>query len=219
MTGAAPAIVVLISGRGSNLQAILQAIESGQLDARVACVISNNPDAPGLDHARRAAVHTHVFDHRQYKTRDDFDRALMQAIDACAPRLVVLAGFMRILGREFIDHYAGRLINIHPSLLPKYPGLNTHSRALADGETTHGATVHFVTNAVDSGPIIAQAEVPVEPADTPERLAARVLAQEHRLYPLAIGWYLQGRLTVQGQQVLLDGARQAEQGLQATRED
>jgi len=126
---------------------------------------------------------------------------------------------MRILGREFIDHYAGRLINIHPSLLPKYPGLNTHSRALADGETAHGATVHFVTNAVDSGPIIAQAEVPVEPADTPERLAARVLAQEHRLYPLAIGWYLQGRLTVQGRQVLLDGARRAEQGLQATRED
>jgi len=217
MAGAVPSIVVLISGRGSNLKAILDAIASGALNARVAGIISNNPAAAGLAHARQAGIPTQVIDHRQFESREAFDRALMQAIDAHLPRLVVLAGFMRILGREFIDHYAGRLINIHPSLLPRYRGLNTHARALADGQTTHGATVHFVTHDVDGGPIIVQAEVPVHAGDTAAQLAARVLEQEHRIFPRAIGWFLAGRLTIREGKTLLDGAVRPEQGLQVHR--
>ncbi len=208
---------MLISGRGSNLKAILDAIASGALNARVSAVISNNPAAAGLAHARQADVPTQIIDHRQFETREAFDQALMQAIDAHLPRLVVLAGFMRILGSEFIDHYAGRLINIHPSLLPRYPGLNTHARALADGATTHGATVHFVTHDVDGGPIIVQASVPVHAGDTSAQLAARVLEQEHRIFPRAIGWFLAGRLTLRDGKALLDGAVQPEQGLQVLR--
>jgi phosphoribosylglycinamide formyltransferase-1 len=209
----APGIVVLISGRGSNLRAIIEAVRAGQFRAEVRAVISNNPNAAGLAHARAAGIPTHVLDHRTYPTRAAFDQALLELIDRYSPRLVVLAGFMRILTPEFIGHYAGRLINIHPSLLPAFAGLNTHARALAAGVRAHGATVHFVTTDVDAGPIIIQASVPVLPGDDPEQLATRVLEQEHRIFPLAIRWFLEGRLRIEGRRVLLDGAERPEQGL------
>ena len=185
MTAALP-VVVLISGRGSNLKAILDAVAREHLPVSVRAVISNRPQAAGLAFAHDAGVPTFELDHRQFSTRESFDAALIQLIDRHAPRLVVLAGFMRILGREFIAHYRGRLINIHPSLLPQFPGLNTHARAIAAGAKEHGATVHFVTDEVDGGPIVAQARVAVLPDDTPATLAARVLREEHRLLPQAI---------------------------------
>jgi len=206
-------VVILISGRGSNLAAILAAIDAGTLPIRVSAVISNNPRAAGLETARAAGVATEIVDHRDYPDRPGFDTALMRAIDRFDPHLVVLAGFMRILGDDFIRHYAGRLMNIHPSLLPKFKGLDTHARALAAGETRHGASVHFVTPAVDGGPVIAQAAVPVRPGDTPGTLAARVLAEEHRILPQAIAWFAEGRLSVRDGRVLLDGARRPEQGI------
>lgn len=183
-------LVILISGRGSNLRAILDA----GLPARVAAVISNNPEAPGLAFARERGIVTRVVDHRGHARREDFDAALQAAIDEHAPDLVVLAGFMRVLTAGFVTHYQGRLINIHPSLLPLFPGLDTHSRALAAGVRIHGCTVHFVTPTVDHGPIIAQAAVPVREDDTADSLAARVLEQEHRLYPRVIRWFLEGRI-------------------------
>lgn len=183
-------LVVLISGRGSNLRAILDA----RLPARIAAVISNNPGAAGLDLARTRGVATQVVDHRGHARREDFDAELQAAIDPHAPDLVVLAGFMRVLTPAFVSHYQGRLINIHPSLLPLFPGLDTHRRALAAGVRIHGCTVHFVTPTVDHGPIIAQAAVPVREDDTPDTLAARVLEQEHRLYPQVIRWFLEGRI-------------------------
>lgn len=183
-------IVVLISGRGSNLAAILRA----GLPARVAAVISNRADAAGLALARQAEVPAFVLDHREFAAREDFDAALAAAIDRHAPSLVVLAGFMRVLTAGFVERYRGRLINIHPSLLPAFAGLETHRRALEAGVRIHGCTVHFVTPAVDGGPIIAQAAVAVLPNDDEATLAARVLAEEHRLYPQAIRWFLDGRL-------------------------
>jgi len=211
---AAPApLVIVISGRGSNLQAILDEVRAGRLPAAIRAVISNNPAAPGLDVARAAGLNTEIVDHRDYPDRAGFDRALMEAIDRHAPRLVVLAGFMRILGAEFINHYTGRLMNIHPSLLPAFRGLNTHARALAAGARQHGASVHFVGNEVDGGPLISQAAVPVLADDDSAGLAARVLEQEHRILPLAIRWYLEGRLSVRDGRVLLDGRVQPEQGL------
>jgi phosphoribosylglycinamide formyltransferase-1 len=213
MSAAPHGLVVLISGRGSNLAAILDAVRRGDIPARVRAVLSNNADAPGLAAARAAGVPTEVVDHRRFPNRAAYDRALMGAIDAYAPQLVVLAGFMRILGAEFIDHYAGRMINIHPSLLPCFPGLNTHARAIESGAREHGATVHFVTHDVDAGPVIVQAVVPVLADDSPETLAARVLEQEHRIYPLAIAWFLAGRLSVRDGRVLLDGATRPEQAL------
>jgi phosphoribosylglycinamide formyltransferase-1 len=200
-----PPLVVLISGRGSNLQAILDAIRDGRLKAELRAVISNNPSAPGLARARHAGVPVDVVDHRDYPSREAFDNELRRHIDRRAPALVVLAGFMRILSDDFIRHYEGRLINIHPSLLPQFPGLNTHARALAAGAREHGATVHFVTPAVDAGPVIAQARVPVLAGDEPETLAERVLQAEHRILPEAIGWFLAGRLRLRGDRVLLDG--------------
>lgn len=211
----APGIVVLISGRGSNLRAIIEAVRTGQIRAEIRAVISNNPHAAGLAYARAAGIATYVIDHRAYPTRAAFDQALMEAIDRHAPQLVVLAGFMRILTPQFIEHYAGRLMNIHPSLLPAFPGLDTHARALAAGVRTHGATVHFVTTDVDAGPIIIQASVPVLAGDDAETLAARVLREEHRILPLAIRWFLEGRLRIEGHRVLLDGAERPEQGLGA----
>ena len=205
--------MVLISGRGSNLQAIIDAVNSGRLPAEIRAVIGNEAGAPGLARARTAGIPAHTIDHRAFATREQFDRALMQAIDAYSPRAVVLAGFMRILSDAFIDHYAGRLLNIHPSLLPAFPGLNTHARALQSGAKVHGASVHFVTHEVDGGPVIVQAALPVLTDDTPETLAERVLMEEHRIYPLAIGWFLAGRLSVQGGRVLLDGQQRPEQGL------
>jgi len=185
-------VVILISGRGSNLRAILDA----HLPARIAAVISNKPDAAGLEFARKHGIATEVVDHRLHAAREDFDRALMQAIDAHAPDLVVLAGFMRVLTEGFVQHYAGRMINIHPSLLPAFPGLHTHRQAIEAGVKIHGCTVHFVTPTVDHGPIIVQAAVPVHQDDTPQTLAARVLEQEHRIFPAAIRWFLDGRLHV-----------------------
>lgn len=206
-------IVILVSGRGSNMQAIIEAVRDGRLPAKIRAVISNEPGAPALESARAAGIPAIAINHREFPTRAQFDQALMREIDAREPRLVVLAGFMRILGREFIDHYAGRLINIHPSLLPAFPGLDTHERALQSGAKFHGASVHFVTHEVDGGPVIVQAAVPVRPDDSPETLAARVLAEEHRIFPLAIRWFLEGRLSVRDGRVSLDGRQSPEQGL------
>jgi phosphoribosylglycinamide formyltransferase-1 len=183
-------LVVLISGRGSNMQALVEA----KLPAHVAAVISNRGDAAGLRYATERGIATAVVDHRRYPSREAFDAALAAAIDAHAPDLVVLAGFMRVLTPAFVERYAGRLLNIHPSLLPAFPGLDTHVRALAAGVKIHGATVHFVTAALDHGPIVVQAAVPVLPSDDAETLAARVLEQEHRIYPLAVRWFLAGAL-------------------------
>ena len=183
-------IVILISGRGSNMEALLAA----GLPARVAAVISNNPAAKGLAAATSRGIATAVVDHRAYPDRAAFDSALAAEIDRHRPDLVVLAGFMRVLGAPFIERYHGRLINIHPSLLPEFPGLDTHRRALAAGAKRHGCTVHFVTPVVDGGPVIAQAAVPVEPGDTEAALAARVLKEEHRLYPEIVRGFLEGRV-------------------------
>lgn len=188
--------VILISGRGSNMQAILRA----GLPLDIACVLSNDPNAAGLEIARNAGIRTSAVDHRAYADRGAFDDRLAEEIDRHAPDLVVLAGFMRILGQAFVARYAGRLVNIHPSLLPAFPGLHTHRRALAAGVRLHGCTVHFVTAEVDHGPIIIQAAVPVLPADNEAALAARVLEQEHRIYPQALAWLARDRvrLTTEG---------------------
>jgi phosphoribosylglycinamide formyltransferase-1 len=207
-------VVVLISGRGSNLQSIIDQTQAGTLPIRIRAVISNCTDAYGLQRARIAGIATRVLDHRRFEGRAAYDEALMQLIDEYRPQLVVLAGFMRILGKTFVDHYAGCLINIHPSLLPEFPGLDTHARAIAAGTTRHGATVHFVVPEVDAGPLIIQAAVPVCSGDTPERLAERVLKEEHRILPLAIRWFAEGRLKIHDRHVLLDGEQRPEQGLQ-----
>lgn len=183
-------VVVLISGRGSNMQALIAA------GVPLTAVISNRPEAAGLEVARTAGVATETVDHRLYSDRASFDAALAARIDHHAPDLVVLAGFMRILGADFVNRYAGRLMNIHPSLLPAFTGLDTHRRALEAGCKIHGCTVHLVTPELDHGPIIAQAAVPVLDDDDEDSLAARVLAQEHRLLPAAVRWYLAGRLCV-----------------------
>jgi len=185
-------IVILISGRGSNMRAIIDA----GLPARIAAVIADRPTAPGLAEAKERDVPAAVIDHRGFPSRDAFDSALMVEIDRHQPDLIVLAGFMRVLGHEFARHYAGRLLNIHPSLLPAFPGLHTHRRALEAGVRIHGCTVHFVTPAVDHGPIVCQAAVPVEAGDDEATLAARVLQQEHKIYPQASRWFLEGRLSI-----------------------
>jgi len=197
-------IVILISGRGSNMEALLAA----RLPARVAAVISNNPQARGLGIARDRGIAVAVVDHRAFADRAAFDVALAAAIDRHRPDLVALAGFMRILTPSFIERYSGRIMNIHPSLLPAFPGLHTHRRALAAGVRIHGCTAHFVTTDLDSGPVIVQAAVPVQPGDTEEQLAARVLAQEHRIYPQAIRWFCEGRLRLgRNGSVTVDAAR------------
>jgi phosphoribosylglycinamide formyltransferase-1 len=197
-------IVILISGRGSNMEALLEA----RLPARIAAVISNNPGARGLATAKSRGIATAVVDHRAFPDRAAFDQALAAEIDRHHPDLVVLAGFMRILTTPFIERYRGRVMNIHPSLLPAFKGLHTHREALAAGVRIHGCTVHFVAENLDSGPIIAQAAVPVLSGDTEERLAARVLAEEHRLYPQAVRWFLEGRLHLGADgSVRVDGAR------------
>lgn len=216
MSSALTPVVVLISGRGSNLQALLDAIHADDLPIEIRAVISNNAEANGLQRARDAHVSTEVIDHCEFSDRSQFDAALMQAIDRHAPRLVILAGFMRILGEDFIRHYAGRLLNIHPSLLPTFKGLNTHARALAAGTVQHGASVHFVTNDLDGGPVIIQATVPVRTGDTADTLGGRVLQEEHRILPLSIRWFVEGRLSIRNGQVLLDGEIRPEQGLVAT---
>lgn len=179
-------LVILISGRGSNMLSIIQAIQEKRLDAQIAAVISNRPDAAGIVSAQQAGIDTQLLDHKSFESREAFDASLIQVIDRYQPDYVVLAGFMRILTAEFVEHYAGKLINIHPSLLPKFKGLHTHQRALEAGESEHGASVHFVTAELDDGPVILQAKVPVMADDSAETLAARVLEQEHMLYPAAL---------------------------------
>ncbi len=203
-------LVVLISGRGSNLQAILDQAANGELPVEVAAVISNRPGVQGLERARRAGVPALELDHKDFADRPAFEAALIALIDRYQPDLVALAGFMRLLTAGFTDHYEGRLFNIHPSLLPRFRGLHTHERALAAGETEHGASIHFVTAELDGGPIIVQARVPVLPDDDPDTLAARVLEQEHRLYPLAIRWFAENRLRLNGERVWFDGEPLAE---------
>jgi phosphoribosylglycinamide formyltransferase-1 len=197
-------IVILLSGRGTNMQAIVEIARRDQWPCTIAAVISNRPDAEGLAFAASHQIPTVVVPGKQFPTRDSFDAALQQAVDRFDPDLVVLAGFMRILTAQFVGHYAGRMLNIHPSLLPSFPGLATHRQALAAGVKLHGATVHFVTADLDHGPIVAQVAVPVHGGDTEQDLAARVLEQEHLLYPQAVRWFIEGRLRLADGRVLLD---------------
>jgi phosphoribosylglycinamide formyltransferase-1 len=187
-------IVVLLSGRGSNFQSLLNASLTGDLAGSIALVISNRPHAGGLTIANNANIDTALIDHQAYATRDTFDADLAGVIDSVSPDLIVLAGFMRILTQGFVSQFAGRLLNIHPSLLPLYPGLNTHQRALDNGDTHAGATVHYVTGELDGGPSVIQARVPIEPGDTKDQLADRILRVEHQIYPQAVNWHLSGRL-------------------------
>jgi phosphoribosylglycinamide formyltransferase-1 len=205
-TAARCRLAVLISGSGSNLQAFIDTCRDPSFPCEIAGVISNRPGVRGLDRAAAAGIPTRVIDHTAYADRERFDGALADAIDTLRPDLVILAGFMRILTPGFVRRYTGRLLNIHPSLLPKYPGLHTHQRALEAGDAEAGATVHFVTEELDGGPPVLQARVPVLPGDTPETLAVRVLAEEHRIYPLAARLCAEGRLRLVDGQALLDGA-------------
>lgn len=199
-------IVIVISGRGSNMEAIVRAAIPG---VRIAAVVSNRPQAKGLAFAAEHGIATAVVDHTAYADRETFDAALAEVIDSHSPDLVVLAGFMRVLSEGFVRRYEGRLLNIHPSLLPSFPGLHTHRRALEAGVRIHGATVHFVTPALDCGPVVIQAAVPVLEDDDEARLAARVLAAEHRIYPQAVRWFVEGRIRVVGNRVEVLGAPQA----------
>ena len=203
-------VVVLVSGGGTNLQALIDAQRVPDCPFAIAAVISNRPDAYGLQRAAQAGLATEVVDHTHFPDRVPFEAALATAIDRRDPGLVVLAGFMRILTPGFVTRYHGRLLNIHPSLLPKFRGLHTHQRALEAGETVHGATVHFVTEELDGGPGIVQARVPVLPGDAPDVLAARVLAKEHRIYPLAVRWFAEGRLRLGANGAELDGVTLSE---------
>jgi phosphoribosylglycinamide formyltransferase-1 len=191
-------IVILISGRGSNMQAIVRQAAADQWPARVVAVIANRPDAAGLAFAREHGIAAVGLDHRAHASRDAFDAALAAEIDRHAPDLVVLAGFMRILGQAFVQHYAGRLLNIHPSLLPAFPGLHTHQRAIDAGCKAAGATVHFVTPELDHGPIVMQSVVPVRPGDDADALAERILATEHVIYPRSVRWFVEGKLRIEG---------------------
>ncbi|WP_303785461.1 phosphoribosylglycinamide formyltransferase [Azovibrio restrictus] len=203
-------IVILISGRGSNMEAMIRARDQGRLPgAELVAVIANRPDAGGLQTAAAAGIPTRVLDHKAFADRTSFDAALADCIDGFEPDLVVLAGFMRILTEGFVRRFEGRLLNIHPSLLPAFPGLHTHRRALDEGVRIHGCTVHFVTPALDHGPVVIQAAVPVLDEDDEASLAARVLAQEHVIYPRAVRWFVEGRLRLEGGRVRLQGAQQA----------
>lgn len=200
-----PGIVVLVSGNGSNLQKLIDARRDNGLPQPIRAVISNRADAYGLQRAGKAGIETRVLPKTDYPTRELYDEALARVIDGFGPDLVVLAGFMRILSAGFVDHYRGRMLNIHPSLLPAYRGLHTHQRVLEAGDTVHGCSVHFVTPDLDAGPVIIQAVVPVAGTDTEETLAARVQAQEHRIYPLVVRWFTEGRLRLKDDTPWLDG--------------
>ena len=197
-------IVILISGRGSNMEAVVRAAQAEQWPARIAAVISNKADAKGLEFAAQHGIPTAVVSNKDYPSREAFDAALQEVIDGFSPDLVVLAGFMRILTPGFVAHYENRMLNIHPSLLPLFPGLHTHEQALASGLATHGATVHFVTAELDHGPLVDQVSVPILPGDTAEVLAARVLEQEWIMYPRAIRWFIEGRIKVEDGKVIID---------------
>lgn len=206
-------IVVLISGSGSNLQAIIDDL-AGHPNARICAVVSNRADAYGLVRAQKVGIAQHVLNHKDFADRLAFDTALMQVIDQHQPDLVVLAGFMRILTPEFARHYAQRLLNIHPSLLPKHKGLNTHQRALEAGDSEHGCSVHFVTEELDGGPVVIQAALPIQAHDSAEQLAEKVHALEHKIYPLAVRWFAEQRLQLNKQGAVLDGQPLASSGFQ-----
>lgn len=207
-------IAVLISGSGTNLQALIDAQASDQLaGAEIVGVFSNRPNAKGLTRAEASGIPVQVLDHKTYADRATFDQVMQTVLDAWQPDLLVLAGFMRILTSEFVEHFAGRMLNIHPSLLPRYPGLHTHERALAAGDTVHGATIHFVTSELDGGPPVLQARVPVEPDDDPQTLAQRVQGKEHQMYPAAVRWFAQHRLTLKQGVAYMDGLAIDHQGM------
>ncbi len=212
-------IVILISGNGSNLQAILEACESNMPDAQVSAVFSNKANAYGLERAKQFNVDAHFVDPKPFESREAFDNELMKQIDLYQPDAVILAGYMRILSREFVQHYMGKMINIHPSLLPKYPGLHTHQRAIDEKDSEHGTSVHFVTEELDGGPVILQAKVPVFEDDDAETLAARVQAQEHTIYPIVTKWLIEERLQMQDGQAWLDGKALGAHGYAADNED
>ncbi len=197
-------IAVLISGSGSNLQSIIDHIQQGHIDASIACVISNNPNAYGLLRAKEANIATHIIEHNNFATREKFDRELIKTLKVYNIKLIVLAGFMRILSPYFINEYQGKVFNIHPSLLPKYTGLHTHERALNANDTEHGCSVHFVTAELDEGPLILQAKVNIKKSDSPESLAKRVLEKEHIIYPLTVKWFCEGRLRLNASNVYFD---------------
>ncbi|MRS91713.1 phosphoribosylglycinamide formyltransferase [Enterobacteriaceae bacterium RIT714] len=205
-------IVVLISGNGSNLQAIINACKQKQINGTIRAVFSNKADAFGLERAREAHIPAHALEASQFASREAFDRELVQEIDAYAPDVVVLAGYMRILSPAFVSHYSGRLLNIHPSLLPKYPGLHTHRQVLENGDEEHGTSVHFVTDELDGGPVILQATVPVFDGDNEDDITDRVQVQEHAIYPLVVSWFVDGRLEMRENAAWLDGIRLPPQG-------
>jgi phosphoribosylglycinamide formyltransferase 1 len=198
-------IVILISGSGSNMQTLVAASQAGKIAGHVVAVISNKADAAGLAKAQAAGIDTAVLAHGEFASREQYDHALQQLVDSFRPDVVVLAGFMRILTPAFTQHYHGRMLNIHPSLLPKYKGVDTHNRALAAGDTEHGVSVHFVTEELDGGPVILQAKVPVFADDTAADLQARVQVQEHGIYPLVVNWLCSGRLCLTADGAQLDG--------------
>ena len=208
-------IVVLVSGEGSNLQALIDACQQGRINAQISAVFSNKSAAYGLERARLADIPAQALDVKAYEDRAAFDIALADAIEAYQPDLVVLAGYMRILTADFVQRFAGRMINIHPSLLPKYPGLHTHRQAIDNQDDEHGTSVHFVTEQLDGGPVILQAKVPVFSDDSEDDLVARVQTQEHNIYPLVVSWFVEGRLSLQNDQVLLDNNPLPEQGYAA----
>lgn len=197
-------LVVLISGGGSNLQAIIDACNNGEINANIAAVISNKADAYGLERAKQAGIATAVLSHKDFDSREAYDAQLMHVIDSFTPNLVVLAGFMRILTPSLVQKFKGKMLNIHPSLLPKYQGLNTHQRAIDAKDDVHGVSVHFVTEELDGGPVILQAKVPVQADDTADTLAQKVHAQEHIIYPLVVKWFSEQRLTMEADYAVLD---------------
>lgn len=205
-------IVVLISGSGTNLQALIDAVEQGDIPAKICAVISNKDQVKGLERAEKHQIPAFVISHKSFPDRESFDERLMEIIDSQGPDLVVLAGFMRILTPTFTEHYRGRMLNIHPSLLPKYQGLNTHQRVIDAGDKEHGVSVHFVTEELDGGPIVMQAKVAVSSDDTPNTLAMKVQEQEHQIYPKVVAWFASGRLRLQNGKCLLDEEELPPQG-------
>ncbi|MFC0117115.1 phosphoribosylglycinamide formyltransferase [Pseudoalteromonas xiamenensis] len=206
-------IVVLISGSGSNLQAIIDGCKSGQINGSIAAVISNKADAYGLTRAKLADIHTEVLDHKAFASRDAYDNALADVINQFSPDLVVLAGFMRILTPDLVQKFKGKMLNIHPSLLPKYQGLNTHQRAIDANDAEHGVSVHFVTEELDGGPVIVQAKVAIESNETAQSLAEKVHVQEHVIYPLVVQWFSEHRLTMEAEHAVLDNQVVPAQGV------
>lgn len=200
-------IVVLVSGSGSNLQAIIDACQQHQINGQVVAVISNKAGVYALERASQANIPTHVISHHDYPSREIFDQAVATIIDTYHPDLIILAGYMRILTPDFVDHYSGKMLNIHPSLLPKYPGLHTHRRAIEAGDSEHGTTIHFVTQELDGGPIILQAKVPIFADDEEQDVIDRVLVQEHQIYPLVIKWFCDNRLKMLNDAAYLDDKR------------